>query len=85
MDVKGKTGRYPYSHPNCDYEQPRTLFRKVMNEQQRTNLINNIVGDLKNCRRDIQERQVKLFYKVDPEYGTRVAKGLGISIEQAKL
>lgn len=56
-----------------------------MNEQQRTNLINNIVGDLKNCRRDIQERQVKLFYKVDPEYGTRVAKGLGISIEQAKL
>jgi len=28
---------------------------------------------------------VKLFYKVDPEYGERVAKGVGIPIELAKL
>jgi catalase len=28
---------------------------------------------------------VKLFYKVDPEYGERVAKGIGIPLELAKL
>jgi len=31
FEVKGKVGKYPYTHPNTDYEQPRTLFRKVMN------------------------------------------------------
>jgi len=28
---------------------------------------------------------VKIFYKVDPEYGERVAKGMGIPLELAKL
>jgi len=28
---------------------------------------------------------VKLFYKVDPEYGTRIAKNIGVVIENAKL
>jgi catalase len=28
---------------------------------------------------------VKIFYKVDPEYGQRVAKGLGLPAEIAKL
>ena len=49
-----------------------------MNEAQRTELINNIVGDLGQCRKDIKEKMVKLFYKVDPEYGTRIAKGVGL-------
>jgi len=35
----------------------------------RTSLIDNIVGGLGGCRTDIKERMVKLFYKVDPEYG----------------
>ena len=85
MPVTGTTGRFKHSHPNDDYEQPRALFRKVMNESQRTALINNIVGDLGKCRRDIQERMVKHFYKVDPEYGSRIAMGIGLPAEQAKL
>lgn len=28
---------------------------------------------------------VKHFYKVDPEYGGRIAKGLGLPAELAKL
>ena len=48
-------------------------------------MINNISGDLGSCRKDIQERMVKLFYKIDPEYGTRIAKNIGVAIEQAKL
>jgi len=28
---------------------------------------------------------IKIFYKVDPEYGERVAKGIGIPLELAKL
>ena len=44
--VVGKTGRYNHTHPNTNFEQPRTLFRKVMTETDRNHLIENISGDL---------------------------------------
>jgi len=61
------------------------LFRKVMSETDRQHLIDNICGDLGRCRTDIKERMVKLFTKIDPEYGARVAKGVGVTAEKAKL
>jgi catalase len=43
-------------------------------------LISNIVGSLGQTPRTIQELQIQHFYKADPAYGGRVAKGLGLSI-----
>lgn len=83
--VSGEAGRYKYAHPNTDYEQPRALFRKVMSETDREHLIENLAGSLGQCRKDIQERMIKHFYKVDPEYGGRLAKAIGLPVEQAKL
>jgi catalase len=83
--VTGQVGRYEHSHPNTNYEQPRVLFRKVMNDTDRAHLIENIVGALGAARRDLQEKMVKHFFKIDPEYGERVAKGLGIPVELARL
>jgi len=83
--VTGNAGRYAYIHPNDNYEQPSALFRKVMSETERNHLIENISGHLGQCRKDIKERAVKNFYKVDPEYGLRIAKNVGVTIEQAKL
>ena len=45
-------------------------------------LINNIVGSLKQVPQPIQELQVTHFYKADPNYGTGVAKGLGLDVEK---
>jgi catalase len=56
-----------------------------MNETDRTHLIENICGSLGGARREIQEKMIKLFYKVDPEYGERIAKGLGIPAHLAKI
>jgi len=56
-----------------------------MSPKDRDHLISNIVGHLKNANRDIQERQARIFYKCDPEYGTRVAQGLGFPIQKSKL
>jgi len=56
-----------------------------MSEEDRKHLVSNIAGSLKNARKEVQERQVKLFYKVDPEYGERVAKALGLPMHTAKL
>jgi catalase len=83
--VSGLVQRYRPAHPNCDFAQPGQLFRKVMNPQDRTNLIGNIVGHLKNANRDIQERQVKIFTKADGEYGARVAQGLGFPAVPSRL
>lgn len=83
--VSGTTGRFAYTHPNDNFEQPRALFRKVMNETERKNLVANIAGSLKNARKEVQERQIKLFYKVDPEYGERVAAAVGMPVHIAKL
>ena len=31
---------------------------------------------------EIKLRQISHFYKADPEYGTRVAEGLGLAVPQ---
>ena len=75
-EISGIVGRHSYTHPNDDFEQPGVLYRQVMTPEQKTRLINNIAGHLKNARKDLQERMVVLFTKVDREYGARVQEGL---------
>lgn len=80
FDVSGKAARQPYTHPNSDFVQPGNLFRKVMTDTDREHLIGNIVSHLCNANKDIQLRQAQIFFKADPEYGQRVAAGLGITL-----
>ena len=40
-------------------------------------------GDLQE-EVEIQIRQTVLFYKVDPDYGTRVAQGLNLDLAEIK-
>lgn len=49
-----------------------------MKPEERTRLVNNIVGHLKRAKREIQVKQVKVFLRADREYGTRIAQGLGL-------
>ena len=81
----GKAGRYAYQHPNTNYEQPRALFRNVFDDAMRAKVIANISGGLGKCRRDIQERVLPHFYKIDPEYGAGIAKAIGVPVQQPRL
>jgi catalase len=56
------------------------LYRKVMTDTDKEHLIGNIVAHLGNANKEIQLRQTRLFYKADPDYGMRVAAGLGITL-----
>jgi catalase len=78
FEVSGNVSRYPYTHPNDDFVQPGDLYRKVMTDTDREHLIGNIVSHLCNANKNIQQRQIQIFCKADPEYGQRVAEGLGI-------
>ena len=65
-----------------DYTQPGNLYR-LMNADQKQQLIDNLVGAMKDVPRFIQERQVGHFFKADPEYGRGVAEGLGLPVPRA--
>ncbi len=80
FEVSGKVERQPYTHPNSDFVQPGDLYRKVMTDIDREHLIGNIVSHLGNASKDIQLRQLQIFYKADQEWGQRVAEGLGITL-----
>ena len=84
ITVSGQAARQEYIHPNDDFVQSGDLYRKVMTENDRANLIGNIVSHLGNAQKRIQLRQTAIFYKADPDYGSRVAKGLGLDLKQVE-
>jgi catalase len=85
FELHGVANRYAYNHPNDDFVQAGTLYRVVYDEAERTRLVNNIVNAMKGVsREDIKVRAVRNFYLADPEYGTRIAVGLGIDINKIK-
>jgi catalase len=84
FDVSGQAGRYPFTYPNDDFVQPGNLYRTVMTDQDRENLVGNIVDHLGKAQKRIQMRQTALFYKADPDYGRRVAQGLGLDVKEVE-
>jgi catalase len=82
LKISGDADRYDHREGNDDYTQAGNLFR-LMKPEQKSQLIQNIVNAMKTVPKEIQERQVRHFYKADPAYGEGVAKGLGLSIPKA--
>jgi catalase len=84
FELSGDAGRFPFKHPNDDFVQAGTLYRKVMTDQDRENLVGNIVSHLDSAQKRIQMRQAAIFYKADKDYGTRVAEGIGLDVNEVK-
>lgn len=84
FDVSGLAARKPYKHPNDDFVQAGNLYRDVMTDQDRENLIENIVSHLSAAQKRIQLRQTALFFKADRDYGSLVAQGLALDIKEVE-
>ena len=84
FELSGQAGRYPFVHPNDDFVQSGSLYRKVMSDEDREHLIDNIVNHLGKAQKRIQLRQTALFYKSYQEYGRRVAEGIGLDVIEVK-
>lgn len=71
---------------NDHYTQPGLLFRNVMNEQDRKNLISTIVSSMSGIcgeqKDQIINRQLCHFFRVDIQLGMAIAKGLGVSVDE---
>lgn len=70
---------------NDHYTQPGMLYRKAMNDQDRRNLVSNIVGAMSGIsgekKDEIINRQLCHFFRADIQLGMSVAAGLGIAID----
>jgi len=82
--VDGDANRYNHREGNDDYTQAGNLFR-LMTDDARARLIDNIVDDMSSVPQEIQLRQIGHFYKADPAYGRGVAQGLGLTIDEAEM
>ncbi len=81
-EVEGFADSVPYDSED-HFSQPRALFRDVMDEDERTRLIQNFVDHMSRVdRQEILIRQIELFYTVDPELGTRIAEGLNLEVPE---
>ncbi|MDW4510605.1 catalase KatA [Priestia megaterium] len=79
--VSGVADSVAYNH-NDHYTQAGDLYR-LLSKDERTRLVTNIVEAMKPVEKEeIKLRQIQHFYKADPEYGTRIADGLGLSVPQ---
>jgi catalase len=81
--VEGHLGRYQTSRARDDYKQAGDRYRSFQ-DWERDDLINNLVGDMKECPEHIALRMVWHFWHADEDYGRRVAQGAGIDLETAK-
>lgn len=84
IDVEGMAARHEYKLTDDDFIQAGILYSEVLSDYDKTNLIGNIVGHIKNAQQRIQYRQTALFYKANADYGTRVAQDLGLDLNKVK-
>ena len=84
-EVTGKVGRHCFGESD-DFVQPRELYKKVMNDYDREHLIKNTADHMKGVSKDILEKAVKIYWQIDPDYGERIAKAVGVKVpNMAKL
>ncbi len=70
---------------NDHYTQPGMLYRKAMNDDDRKNLVNNIVDAMRKIsgekKDEIINRQLCHFFRADIQLGLAIASGLGVTID----
>lgn len=91
MKLESTIGDWFDRNENDDdhYSQPGTLYRDVLSNQDRINLISNIVTSMSGIdggkRDEIITRTICHLSRVDTELGIAIARGLGIKIEEKSM
>lgn len=78
LSVSGDADRYEPQERIDNYKQPGDLLREVMSQAERDRFVDNVVGDMKGVSEDeIKKRQIRHFFRADPQVGRAIAEGLG--------
>ncbi len=79
--IAGKMKNAVHTDDN-DFIQPGNLYR-IMTDDQKARLIDNIVTNMAFVDREIQARQIEHFRRADAEWGARIAQGLDHEAQDA--
>ncbi|KAJ9586128.1 hypothetical protein L9F63_020227, partial [Diploptera punctata] len=74
-NTSGDVARYN-SGDEDNFSQPQLFWRNVLKPDERERMVQNIVNNLKDAADFIQDRTVKMFSEVDPEFGFMLSDGL---------
>lgn len=81
FEVTGTADSVAYDRDD-HYTQAGDLYR-LLSEEERARLVKNIASSMKGVEKEeIKLRQIRHFYKADPEYGKRVAEALGLAVPE---
>jgi catalase len=74
---------------NDHYSQPGIFYREVLSDQDRKNLVHNIVEAMKGIsgskKEEITNRQLCHFFRADISLGMAIAKGLNLDMNQLNM
>ncbi len=82
IEFSGEIGRFSYNSYDNTFEQTSMLYSNVLTDEERNNLIENIVSHLGKAEERIQYRQATIFFKVNKDYDVRIAKVLKLNVER---
>lgn len=82
INVGQYASRYVQELSDVDFVQAGELYSRVLNDEERLALENNISNHLKNALPRIQKRQVALFYKANKNYGINIANNLKLDVAE---
>ncbi|MCS1350460.1 catalase [Mechercharimyces sp. CAU 1602] len=78
--LEGNAGRHKI-YKTLDFEQAGERYRSF-SEEEKENLIKNMVNDLKQVHEQTVMLAICNFYRADKDYGERLAHALGVDIKQ---
>lgn len=74
--MSGDVGRYDVDPKEDNFGQVTLFWRNVLDDKEKSRLVNNLVQNLSNASMFIVERAVKNFTQVDADFGLRLTEGL---------
>ena len=79
LALSGVADRYDHREDTDYYSHAGALFR-LMSDEQKALLINNIAGAMAGVSADVVDRQLQHFFRADAAYGEAIAKALGVQL-----
>lgn len=79
LALSGAADRHDHRADSDYFSHAGALFR-LMSDEQKALLINNIAGTMAGVSEDVIQRQLQYFFKADPAYGEGIAKALGMNL-----
>lgn len=84
ITTSGELKRHKREIKDIDFEQPRALYERVLKDDQKEALLNNLTDHMKVIRKNIAYRQVSLFYKMNSDLGSKLAKNLDLDLSKVE-